>query len=147
MHQGIELSAITHPSENLTLHLTHTSGTFEFRSDDLDGNSLPGLPDSRTYARALIDVSDFWIQGVFEHVSSFYANDANSEKNDAYAVLDFTVGHKGFNLPFLTLRPFFRVSNVTDEQYNGSVVVNAFGSRFYEPAAGRTFQIGLNASL
>ncbi len=146
-HQGFEISATTHPSSILTLQFTHTSGAFEFRSDDLDGNELPGLPDSRTYVRGLLDVSDLWIQAVFEHVSSFYANDANTEINDAYAVLDLTIGHKGINLPSLSFRPFFRVSNITDETYNSSVVVNAFGGRLYEPAAGRTFQVGLNISI
>lgn len=147
LHQGIELSASAQATTWLMLQLTHTSGTFQFRSDDLKDNSLPGLPDHRTYARALARTSGFWAQSVFEFVSSFYANDSNSEKNDAYATLDLTLGHEGLYAGTMRFSPFFRISNLTDEIYNSSVVVNAFGGRFYEPAAGRTFQVGLNVSL
>jgi iron complex outermembrane receptor protein len=33
-----------------------------------------------------------------------------------------------------------------DENYNGSVSVNAVGGRFFEPGPGRTFHVGLNAA-
>ncbi len=147
LHRGIELAVTTHPAPWLTLQFTHTSGSFQFRSTELRDNKLPGLPDSRTYVRGLIKSSGFWIQPVFEHVASFYANDENSTINDAYAVLDLTIGHEGIRASTVTMRPFFRISNVTDETYSGSVVVNAFGGRYFEPAAGRTFQLGLNVSI
>ena len=147
LHKGFEISLGMKPAPWMSWQLTHTTGSYTFRSDDLKGHRLPGLPDSRTYLRGLFEASDFWIQTVFEHVSSFYTNDDNSEKNDAYAIVDLTMGHKGIKLPGVTLLPFFRISNLTDASYNGSVVVNAFGSRYYEPSAGRTFQAGLNVSL
>jgi iron complex outermembrane receptor protein len=34
-----------------------------------------------------------------------------------------------------------------DAEYAGSVVVNAFGARYYEPAAGRHVLVGLTLSL
>lgn len=147
LHKGIELALTTHPAQWMMLQFTHTSGSFAFRSGELRGNKLPGLPDSRTHIRGIIRGGGFWIQPVFEHVASFYANDGNSELNDAYAVLDLTIGHEGIKASSATMRPFFRISNVSDETYSGSVVVNAFGGRFFEPAAGRTFQLGLNVSL
>ena len=55
-------------------------------------------------------------------------------------------GHDGIQIGGSTLRPFGRVSNVLDNEYNGSMVVNAFGGRYYEPAAGRAFQIGMGVS-
>jgi iron complex outermembrane receptor protein len=33
---------------------------------------------------------------------------------------------------------FLGIDNVFDEAYNGSVVPNAFGDRYFEPAPGRT---------
>ena len=147
LHQGFEISAFTKLSSWLTLQLTHTSGTFQFRSDALKGNSLPGLPDHRTYLRGSATLHGFWFQTVFEYVSSFYADDSNMEQNDAYAVLDVTAGYEGVQAGSVQISPFFRVSNLTNEIYNSSVVVNAFGGRFYEPAAGRTFQAGLNVSF
>jgi len=38
---------------------------------------------------------------------------------------------------------FVGVDNLFDERYNGSVTPNAFGNRFFEPAAGRTWHAGI----
>jgi len=45
------------------------------------------------------------------------------------------------------LQPFASVNNLLDEQYAGSVVINAFGGRYYEPAPGITYSVGLNVEL
>jgi iron complex outermembrane receptor protein len=41
------------------------------------------------------------------------------------------------------VRPFVGVNNLFDEEYSGSVVVNAAGSRFFEPSPGRNAFAGL----
>ncbi len=43
----------------------------------------------------------------------------------------------------MTLAPFVGVLNLFDRRYAGSVVVNASGGRFYEPAPGRNLVVGL----
>ena len=40
---------------------------------------------------------------------------------------------------------FAGATNLLDAEYIGSVVVNAFGGRFYEPAPGRGLYVGLRA--
>ena len=35
------------------------------------------------------------------------------------------------------------IANLLDEEYNSSVVVNAFGGRYFEPGPGRTVHAGL----
>ncbi len=147
LHRGMEVSARSKPLPWLALMLTHTTGSFEFRDSDLSGNSLPGLPNNRTHIKGTAESNDLWLQLAFEHVSSFYADDANSAVNDAYAVFDITIGHKGLKVQTLTFSPFFSVQNLTDLTYSSSVVVNAFGSRYFEPAAGRTFQFGVNVGV
>jgi len=47
------------------------------------------------------------------------------------------------NVGRVSLRPFVSVLNVFNEAYVGSVVVNAFGGRYYEPAPGRNAIIGM----
>jgi iron complex outermembrane receptor protein len=59
--------------------------------------------------------------------------DANTEKNDSYIVVNLRAGWNG-ELGGLLWKPFIEIGNVFDEEYNGSVVVNAFGGRFYEPS-------------
>jgi len=39
------------------------------------------------------------------------------------------------------------VSNVFDVTYNSSVVVNAFGARYFEPGPGRTFSLGMGVTF
>jgi iron complex outermembrane receptor protein len=43
------------------------------------------------------------------------------------------------------LRAFFRVDNVLDKRLVGSVIVNEGNSRFFEPAPGRSWAVGLDA--
>jgi iron complex outermembrane receptor protein len=45
------------------------------------------------------------------------------------------------------LGPWAEVANLTDTDYVGSVTVNAFGGRFYEPAPGRTLNMGLQVGF
>lgn len=40
-----------------------------------------------------------------------------------------------------------RIDNVTNRRYAGSVVVNDANLRFYEPAPGRNYVLGLQARL
>ncbi len=41
---------------------------------------------------------------------------------------------------------FVRVDNITGTRYIGSVIVNESNGRFYEPAPGRNYMVGINAS-
>ena len=62
--------------------------------------------------------------------------------NDAYTILDVRTS---FNreLERWDAELFVGIDNLFDSDYNGSVVPNAFGSRFFEPAPGRTYLTGL----
>jgi iron complex outermembrane receptor protein len=44
------------------------------------------------------------------------------------------------------VRPFAGVQNALDRAYVGSVVINAAGGRYYEPAPGRNVYLGLALS-
>jgi iron complex outermembrane receptor protein len=75
-----------------------------------------------------------------------YVNDANSDFADSYSVLNL---HAGLNrgLGDWDLNGFVRIDNVTDENYVGSVVVNGASDRFFEPAPGRTYYVGITAGF
>ena len=45
-----------------------------------------------------------------------------------------------------TLREFVRVNNLADRNYVGSVIVGDTNQRFFEPAAGRNFLIGVTVN-
>jgi len=43
------------------------------------------------------------------------------------------------------VKPFAGVTNLFDWLYNSSVTVNAFGRRYFEPGAGRSIYLGIEA--
>jgi len=42
---------------------------------------------------------------------------------------------------------FVRIDNLADETYAGSVIVNESNGRFYEPAPGRNYLVGVQLAL
>jgi iron complex outermembrane recepter protein len=73
-------------------------------------------------------------------------NDRNSESAPSHLLWDLRVEAPtwatggGFELV-----PWAAVTNLMDRTHTASVVVNAFGGRFYEPGPGRSLQLGLRA--
>lgn len=146
-HEGVEVSATWTPRPWLTLRTVYTGSRFVFDDEALAGNRLPGIPPHRLFGDVRAGRRGWWARLALESVSAYFANDANTEKNDGYTVVDVYAGHEGLSVGRVRLQPFARVGNLFDAQYSGSVSINAFGGRFYEPAPGRTFEAGLNVTL
>jgi iron complex outermembrane receptor protein len=62
-------------------------------------------------------------------------------------VADLRIGASDLRLGRVAVAPFLGVSNIFDTRYNTSVVVNAFGGRFYEPGPGRALYAGVEVRL
>ena len=77
------------------------------------------------------------------YASRMPVDDANSAHSPAYVVFDARAGLRRLELGRLEVEPVVGVGNLLDEEYNSSVVVNAFGGRYFEPAPGRTVHAGL----
>jgi iron complex outermembrane receptor protein len=152
--EGAELALGTAAFDSaLTLDLayTYTRARFEefvnFAGLDLSGNQIPGVPENSAYAELVwhhqrsgftAGVEGRWADEVF-------VDDVNSASADSYVVFNL---HAGFRQQVGTWRfeEFLRVDNVADEEYVGSVVVNAVNGRFFEPAPPRTYLLGFTAS-
>ncbi|MEZ4698915.1 MAG: TonB-dependent receptor [Rhodothermales bacterium] len=145
-HQGVEAFVTFPVAPGLDLSATYTGGLYEYDEDDLAGKRLPGVPDHRLYASARYAVGPLWVRVSSESVSSYYVDDANSAKNEGYTILDLNVGGK-LGKGRYTAMPFVRLANALDRTYAGSIVVNAFGGRYFEPSPGRSIQAGLNVTL
>ncbi len=151
-HRGVELGARA-PMGRHTFSVAWTFNDFVFIDDgnpavQHEGNRLPGIPRHRLFAG--IDVrlpADLRIEFEADHTGSYFANDANDANavNDAATVFDVRarwsrpVGGWRFE-------PFLAVANLTDTQYNASVVVNAAGRRYFEPAPGRNIHLGFSVA-
>ena len=112
------------------------------------GSRLPGVPAQSFYGELVWRHArtGFHAAAEVRHNGRVYVDDANSQSAPPY-----TVGNVRFGFEQRSRRwrftEFLRIDNVTDKQYIGSVIVADANGRFYEPAPGRNWLIGLAAQL
>ncbi|HEX4634212.1 MAG TPA: TonB-dependent receptor [Gemmatimonadales bacterium] len=153
-HRGVELGADASPVSGLRLSLTYTYSHFRYMDYRyavgattyvLDGRPLAGVPEH--WLRALVGVhpwglSGAWLEVETVHASSQLLNDALSTRAGGWWRSDARVGWGG-SVGGVRLEPFLAVQNLFNHHYVGSVTVNAAAGRYYEPAPGRSFYLGL----
>jgi iron complex outermembrane receptor protein len=112
------------------------------------GNRLPGVASSSLYAELVWRHAPSGFHAGIEarRVGRVAVDDRNSEYADAYAVAAARLGWQQRGRQW-RLTEFMRVDNVTDRRYAGSVIVADGNRRFYEPAPGRNYLLGLEASV
>lgn len=110
------------------------------------GNKLPGVPARTAYAE--LKYRSPWVDLALEAraQSKLYVNDVNSDRAPGYAVVNLAIA-RSFEVGGSKPRIFARVDNLFDRDYVGSVIVNEGNSRFFEPAPGRTWLVGLDWTL
>ncbi|MEM1116025.1 MAG: TonB-dependent receptor, partial [Bacteroidota bacterium] len=105
-----------------------------------EGGRVPGFPPALATwtltwtASGALPVA-FGLDG--EAAAAYTADSAGEAETDAYAVVHLRLALDRVRLGGATASPFVTLRNATDARYAGSVVVNAFGGRFVEPAPGR----------
>jgi len=147
---GLELAASARLGEDWRLRGGYTYSDFEFDrfsapDGDFSGNRLPGVP--RHYAFGALDWSGpagFYAGLDLRAASEVIADNANTAASPDYVVVDAHVG-RNFSAGRLDLDLSAGLGNLFDERYIDNVRVNAFGGRYFEPAPGTTFHVGLEA--
>ncbi len=144
--RGLEVGArVLWRDMDLRLAYTHADYRFlEFRTSDtvFDGNELPGVPRDQFHASFQYSLGTrAWIALDNTLSSAYYVNDLNTVENESWYVMSLRAG-AALDRGGARFRPFFGVSNLFDRDYVPSVVVNARGGRYFEPAPGRTFYAG-----
>ena len=158
-NRGAELALNYAPRRDLRAALAYAFGDYVFEEYQLAGvplrgNEVPGVPRHRFFA----SLGYRHTQGLFadfelERVGRYWANDFNGPapgrdgtaaafRNDAYTRADMRLG-----LDWRGTTAFLGIENLLAARYSGSIVPNAFGGRFFEPAPGRTLRLGLGARL
>ena len=105
------------------------------------GRRLPGIATRTAWAELRWQAgerTDLWLEA--RGSSRFHANDANTAAAPGHAVLGLGAEHR-FGGGRWTA--WARVDNLADREVIGSVIVNEGNGRYFEPAPGRTFMIGL----
>ncbi|MBI4545296.1 MAG: TonB-dependent receptor [Gemmatimonadetes bacterium] len=165
---GVELGIGWQPLPRISTTLAFTFLDLEFRdflketsagdTVQLRGRKVPGLPRRRLFAGVEYQhPAGVYGELNFRWVDDTFANDFNgpppgSSKplrdflNDAYGVVDLRLGFEGQRRR-IGISPFLGLNNVFDARYSGSLVPNASGNRFFEPAPGRNAYVGLTIPL
>ena len=79
------------------------------------------------------------------HQGSMVVDDLNRDRTDAVTLFNLRVGFEQ-KWGAWRLRQQLRVDNLGDKAYVGSVITNDTNGRFFEPAPGRQWSLGLTAS-
>jgi iron complex outermembrane receptor protein len=160
----------------VSIATAYTLSHFRFRdfvngTTQYAGNTIPGIPEHQFQASATWRVGKAFLLAEGIAKSRVFVNDANTltqlstpcpvgsnpagsachfKDPTAFGVLNARVGGTAaFGRPWLS--PVVGVQNLFDKHYVGSVAVNAAGAtpgatKFYEPAPGRTWFVGLSAA-
>jgi iron complex outermembrane receptor protein len=150
-HRGVEVTAALVRGP-WTARLAYALGDFVFVDDglpdaDFEGNRLPGAPLHRVEADVSAAVGQgLVLQAEAEHAAGMYADDANDASVPAHTLLDLRASWES-RIGETLVRPWMAVRNATDARHIGSVVVNGFGGRYYEPAPGRHVEAGLTMAV
>ena len=157
----------------VSISTAYTLSHFRFRdflngTTQYAGNTIPGIPEHQVQASATWRVGKAFVLAEGIAKSRVFVNDANTltqlsvpcsagstalcrlHDPTAFSVFNVRVGGTAvFGRPWLS--PVIGVQNAFDKHYVGSVAVNASGAtpsatKFYEPAPGRTWFVGLSAA-
>lgn len=114
--------------------------------DNCNGNRMPGIARNMGFASLGYEPESGWYAGAdMRYMSDIEANDENTAKAPSYTTVGLNTGYK-FNYNNWMLDVFGRVDNLFDKEYVGSVIVNESNGRYYEPAPGRNYGVGLSVA-
>lgn len=147
--QGMELGLDQQFGESWRLKAAWTWLDATYRTNVCDdtsckGNRIPGIARNMGYASFGYQPEKGWYAGSdIRYMSDIMANDENTAKAPSWTVVGLTTGYK-WSYGRMDMDLFGRVDNLFDRSYAGSVIVNESNGRYYEPAPGRNYGIGLN---
>ncbi|HBX7981722.1 TPA: TonB-dependent receptor [Klebsiella pneumoniae] len=147
--QGMELGLDQQFGESWRLKAAWTWLDATYRTNVCDdascnGNRIPGIARNMGYASFGYQPEQGWYAGSdIRYMSDIMANDENTAKAPSWTVVGLTTGYK-WSYGRMDMDLFGRIDNLFDREYVGSVIVNESNGRYYEPASGRNYGIGLN---
>ncbi|OVV37284.1 TonB-dependent receptor PqqU [Klebsiella pneumoniae] len=147
--QGMELGLDQQFGESWRLKAAWTWLDATYRTNVCDdascnGNRIPGIARNMGYASFGYQPEQGWYAGSdIRYMSDIMANDENTAKAPSWTVGGLTTGYK-WSYGRMDMDLFGRIDNLFDREYVGSVIVNESNGRYYEPAPGRNYGIGLN---
>ncbi len=149
--QGAELSVDQQFAGNWRAKMAWTYLNATYRTNvcndqECNGNRMPGIARNMGFASLGWQPESGWYAGAdVRYMSDIQADDENTAKAPSYTVVGLNTGYK-LNYGNWMMDVFGRVDNLFDREYVGSVIVNESNGRYYEPAPGRNYGVGLSVA-
>lgn len=150
--RGLELALNYQIRPGLSAAMTYTYSNFLYKDYEADGNILdnnvlPGIPKHAGFAR-LQYLSAFGLYANVQarFVGKLFANDSNTVEDSDYTLVNFRLGYQKQFSNF-QIEPFLGINNLLNTTYNNNIRVNAFGGRYFEPAAPLNVFAGIKLRL
>lgn len=146
------LSSSTGPIEGLSTSLAYTYHDFQFENyiddgDDFSGMALPGTsPHVVNIQTDLVLKSGAYLNLTYHYSDPIPLNDANTFFSRAYNLVNLRAGYKG-RLMRQAIELYAGVDNLFDVSYSLGNDLNAFGRRYFQPAATINYYFGLKLKL
>ena len=150
--EGIELELSSNINDKILFEYSLTMGNYNFRKfifngNDYSNNQIPGIPKStQKLSLKYSDNKNLNIILSWKNIGTMYANNSNETSINNYDIfnLNFSKRLIFFNKK---MTPFFSIQNLFSANYYDNIRINAFGSRFYEPAPKINYSAGFKILL
>ncbi len=147
--RGFEASARAALSPSLGARVTYgyvdaRFTEFSVGDNDFSGNRVPGIAPHRLEASLRAGRGPWFGELRLEARDDVPADDANEATADSFTLVHVRLGASEIGTGTLRLSPFAGITNLTDVRHATSVVVNAFGGRYFEPGPDRGGYFGLS---
>jgi iron complex outermembrane receptor protein len=110
------------------------------------GNKIPGIAPQMFFASFGWVPPDGWRAGTeLRALASVEANDRNTVSAPGYGLVALFAGYVK-HWERWEFNAFARIDNLTDKRYIGSVIVNEGNFRYFEPAPGRNWTLGISGA-
>jgi iron complex outermembrane receptor protein len=109
------------------------------------GNKIPGVPSNSVYGELGWSYIPLGFSTAVEArwVDKVFTSDLNDESAEAYTLVNLRASLEQ-KFGGWRVSEFARVDNILDEEYVGSVIVNASNGQYYEPAPGTNYTVGVS---
>ena len=146
---GVEASVSLRPTASATIGASYSYTDARFRdytvgTASFAHNAIPGVAPHRFDLTVSHATPLGMVAADVRHQSRTAVNDANTASSAAFTLGDVRIAGRPIPVGRMWGRVTGGVQNVAGTRYNSSVVVNAFGGRYYEPGPGRTAHIGIS---
>ncbi len=155
---GVELSLEHRFNNKLSGYLAYTyldatfDQTYTYTSSGSPvtvnkGNAIPGTYQTQLYGELAWKEQSIGLNSAVEmrHFSKAFVNDTNTDSAPAYTIFSVRASLQQ-QVGQWRISEYARIDNLFDKEYIGSVRVNDSNSRFFEPAPGRNYIVGIKAN-